>query len=73
MLSKKEKCSILIFSLCFMIAVVWAFSNHQTYSHFDNLRADPGLEEEQEMGKSLTIGSLCREPILWGTYRYNNV
>ena len=49
MLSKKERCGILIFSLCFMIAIVWAFSNHQTSSHFSKLRPDIELEQEQEI------------------------
>jgi photosystem II stability/assembly factor-like uncharacterized protein len=48
-LNKKEKYGILVFSLCFTIATVWAFSSHQSYSRFSKLRPDIESEQEREM------------------------
>ncbi|MCK4223805.1 MAG: glycosyl hydrolase [candidate division Zixibacteria bacterium] len=55
MLSKKEKFGILIFSLCFMIAIVWAFSNNppslrssMVKPSFEKEEGKEGEEEEEK-------------------------
>lgn len=45
MLSKKEKYGILIFSLCFVIAIVWAFSDNQP--SFRASMERPSFEKEE--------------------------
>ncbi len=46
MLNKKEKYGILIFSLCFIIAIVWAFSNNPP--SFRSGMIKPSFESEEE-------------------------
>ena len=51
MLGKKEKLGILLFSLCFLLALVWAFWGKQPSYRAGVMQDTVGEEEEEEEGK----------------------
>jgi photosystem II stability/assembly factor-like uncharacterized protein len=48
MLSKKEKFGLLIFSICFTIAIVWVFSGNRSSSRYGMFKPPSEAEEDKE-------------------------